>query len=111
VNSLLERADVSALINKHTELFTPALQKVMGDQNYGTWWDCVAEHLVRLGEIRIAERSRDSSLAMKLRVEYIDNKKFIFLPDLERKIKEYVSSKKYKSFFSFLPELIGVFQE
>lgn len=111
VNPPLERADITALVDRHAELFTPALQKVMREQNYGTWWDCVAEHLVRLGEIRIAERNGDSSLAVKLRVENIDNKKFIFLPDLERKVKEYESSKKYKSFFSFLPELIEVFQK
>src|SRR5215204_4883912 len=111
VNSLLERADVSALINKHTELFTPALQKVMGDQNYGTWWDCVAEHLVRLGEIRIAERSRDSILATKLRFENIEKKKFIFLPELEEKVKQYESNKMYKSFLSYLPELINTLEQ
>ena len=111
VNPLLESDKFTELLNKYEQLFTPALQKVMQNQNYGTWWDCVAEHLVRLGEIRIAERSGDSLLASNLRREYIQNKKFIFLPELENKIKEYESDKKYKSFLSYMPELLTVFQQ
>jgi hypothetical protein len=111
VNPLLERADVTEFLNKYEQLFTQALRKVMEKQNYGTWWDCVAEHLVRLGEIRIAERSGESLLASNLRSEYIQNKKFIFLPELEIKIKEYESDRKYQSFLSFLPELLTVFQQ
>jgi hypothetical protein len=111
VNPLLERADIAALLANHKNLFTPSLQKVMEDQNYGTWWDCVAEHFVRLGEIRIAERSGDSLLAVKLRDEYTEKLKFIFLPELERKIKAYEADKKYKSFSSYLPELIKVFEQ
>jgi Domain of unknown function (DUF4932) len=111
VNPLLERADITELLNRREQLFTPALRKVMENQNYGTWWDCVAEHLVRLGEIRIAERSGDSLLAKNLRGENIQNKKFIFLPELERKVREFESDKKYKSFLSFLPKLLTVFQQ
>jgi hypothetical protein len=83
----------------------------MQKQNYGTWWDCVAEHLVRLGEIRIAERSRDSLLANRLRVENIEKNKFIFLPELEEKIQVYEANKKYDSFLSYLPELITTFEQ
>ena len=111
VNPLLETPEITALLDNYKNLFTPSLQKVMEDQNYGTWWDCVAEHFVRLGEIRITERSGDSLVAAKLRSEYIENKKFIFLPELERKIKEYESDKKYKSFASYVPTLIKVFEQ
>ena len=111
VNPLLERADITELLNKYEKLFTRAFEKVMGDQNYGTWWDCVAEHLVRLGEIRIADRSGDSILATKLRFENIEKKRFIFLPELEEKVKQYESNKMYKSFLSYLPELINTLEQ
>lgn len=109
VNPLLEKVVITELINKYEGLFTPKLRNVMENQNYGTWWDCVAEHFVRLGEIRIAERSGDISLSANLRLEYTDNKKFIFLPELEQRIKEYESNTKYQTFDNYLPDLIKTF--
>ncbi len=110
VNPILEKSDITELLGKYENLFTPSLQKVMENQNYGTWWDCVAEHLVRLGEIRIAERSDETLLSKNLREEYIKSRKFIFLPELEQKIKEYETSDKYATFESYIPILMTTFE-
>lgn len=107
VNSLLEKEEMSILIARNERLFTPALQKAMEPQNYETWWDCMAEHLVRLGEIRIAERSGDIAGAENLRREYTDEKKFIFLPELEEQSKRYEATDPTTTFEAYLPQIIS----
>ncbi len=76
---------------------------------YGDYETCVAEHLVRLGEIETAKIQKDTEKAKKLEEYHLKNN-FIFLPQLEVKIKEYNSNRaKYKTFGDFVPKLLEVF--
>jgi hypothetical protein len=84
----------------------------MSEQAYRNWWTCVTEHIVRLGEIRIAIAMNDSLTAEKIRTENIEQNKFIYLPYLEGKIIEYENNRdKYHSFSDFFPELITTFSQ
>jgi len=84
----------------------------MDEQAYDNWNTCVIEHIVRLGEIRIAYVLNDSTSANKIRKEYIDTNKFIYIPNLEKKILEYENNRtKYKTFSDFFPTLIEAFAE
>lgn len=99
----------TAEINRYSYLFTDSLRKVMEAQDIYSWFVCITEHLVRLGEIRIAEQMHDTVQARWLRDLHIKTCKFIFIPALEEKIKVYESNrKKYRTFADFLPELLKV---
>lgn len=77
---------------------------------YGDYQTCVAEHLVRLGEIQTARIQKDPERAQRLEDYHLKNN-FIFLPQLEEKIKEYNSNrKKYKTFGDFVPQLLDIFE-
>ncbi|WP_167459721.1 DUF4932 domain-containing protein [Chryseobacterium arthrosphaerae] len=77
---------------------------------YGDYQTCVAEHLVRLGEIETAKIQKDAERAEKLKEYHLKNN-FIFLPQLEEKLTEYKSNrKKYKTFGDFVPQLLDVFE-
>ena len=106
VNTILHKNENRILLNRYENLFTPELQNVMEAQNYDNWFDCIAEHLVRLGEIRLAERSGNEKWAEELRKYHIKELNFIFLPQFEAKIKEYEQNDSFKSFEKFLPNLL-----
>ncbi|WP_345988635.1 DUF4932 domain-containing protein [Chryseobacterium sp. Chry.R1] len=99
-------------LNMFKDLFEKSnLKEIMtktgGVADYQT---CVVEHLVRLGEIETAIIQNDLERAKKLEAYHLKNH-FIFLPQLERKIKEYnANRKKYKKFGDFVPELLKVFE-
>lgn len=77
---------------------------------YGDYQTCVAEHLVRLGEIETARIQKDQERVKRLREYHLKNN-FIFIPLLEEKVKEYNSNrKKYKTFGAFAPKLLEVFE-
>lgn len=83
------------------------MTKTSGVADYQT---CVVEHLVRLGEIQTAKIQNDTERAKKLESYHLNNY-FIFLPQLEEKIKEYDANRtQYKTFGDFVPELIKVFE-
>ncbi len=77
---------------------------------YGDYQTCVAEHLVRLGEIETARIQKDQERQKRLQEYHLKNN-FIFLPLLEERIKEYNSNrKKYRTFGDFVPQLLEVFE-
>ncbi|MEJ5103846.1 MULTISPECIES: DUF4932 domain-containing protein [Chryseobacterium] len=77
---------------------------------YGDYQTCVAEHLVRLGEIETAKIQKDFERAEKLKEYHLKNN-FIFIPLLEEKLKDYNSNrKKYKKFGDFVPQLLEIFE-
>ncbi len=108
VNTILVKKDNEIFLDKYMNLFTPELQKAMEAQNYDNWFDCIAEHIVRLGEIRLAERSGNKKWANELRKYHTQKLNFIFLPEFEAKIKEYEQDDSFKSFEQFLPNLLKV---
>jgi hypothetical protein len=101
---------IVAKTNTSAALFSGDWVNDMGKQGYRAWDVCVNEHVVRLGEIRIAEKMGDKDRANRLRNSYIKNKKFVIIPLLEKKVVEYENNpQKYPTFRAFLPELLAVF--
>ena len=97
-------------IEHDTALFTPALRRVMEPNYIESWWVCVVEHLVRLGEIRVALAMHNKPEATRLRNLHIKQFGFILLPLLEQKIEYYEANRdKYPDFQSFLPEIFSLF--
>jgi hypothetical protein len=99
-------------LDKFKDLFEKSnLKEIMTKTNgVADYQTCVVEHLVRLGEIETAIIQNDLDRAARLESYHIKNY-FIFLPQLEEKIKEYnADRKKYKTFGDFVPELIKVFE-
>lgn len=108
VNTILSKEENEKILNQYSHLFIDELKDVMLKQNYDNWFDCLAEHIVRLGEIRLAERSGDKAWANDLRNYHTTDLNFVFLPEFEKKIQEYEKDKSYKTFEDFLPELLSV---
>lgn len=97
---------------RDSALFTPALQRALEPSYIGNWKTCVIEHLVRLGEIRVAVAMQDNAEAERLRQTHIRESHFVLLPLLEEKIREYEQHRdRYKTFADFLPELLTVFHQ
>lgn len=91
---------------KDTALFTPLLAKKLEKSYIENWEVCVIEHLVRLGEIRIAKAIGDKVEEARIRKLHTSEFGFVLLPLLEKKITEYESNRsKYPDFKSFLPEI------
>jgi len=111
VNTILNKEENELLLNQYEYLFTKELKDVMLDQNYDNWFDCIAEHLVRLGEIRLAERSGNKKWADELRQYHTRELNFIFIPELEKKIIQYENDQRFENFEEFLPNLLEVLKD
>ena len=76
---------------------------------YGDWETVLEEHIVRAVEIRIWEVvMKNIEKANSLRIEYIDNKKFKYIPFIEEQLKVYEANKiEFTSFDVILPKLIS----
>lgn len=99
-------------LQKFKDLFEKSKLKeaMIKTGGYGDYQICVAEHLVRLGEIQTARIQKDPERAQRLEDYHLKNN-FIFLPQLEEKIKEYnANRKKYKTFGDFVPQLLEIFE-
>lgn len=99
-------------LTKFKDLFEKSKLKetMIKTGGYGDYQTCIAEHLVRLGEIQTAKIQNDAERAKKLEEYHLKNN-FIFLPQLEEKLKEYnANRKKYKTFGDFVPHLLEVFE-
>ena len=76
------------LIKSKDYLFEP-IKKDMKSQGYSNWKACVYEHFVRAGEIIIAENLEDYKTSERLKKDYIENRKFIYLPLILEQYKIY----------------------
>jgi hypothetical protein len=93
-------------IQHDTALFTSSLAKALEPSYIESWENCLIEHLVRLGEIRVAAAMGDEKEAMRLRKLHINGFKFALLPLLEKVIIGFENDRtKYPDFKSFLPEI------
>lgn len=107
VNSDVDK--FSARITRSDTLFTDTLKKVMASKGVASWQVYIIESLVRLGEIRVAERQHDKQRAELLRKYHTNQEHFIFLPLLESSLKTYEKNrKKYPTFSTFIPDLLDV---
>lgn len=99
-------------VRRDSALFTPALQHALDSSYIGDWKTCVIEHLVRLGEIRVAVAMQDKAAAERLRKMHVKMFHFVLLPLLEEKIRQYeLHRERYRTFADFLPELLTVFHQ
>lgn len=98
-----------AELKKYDTLFTPSLDSSMQEQGYNGWMSFVDELFVRTGHIRVAEKFSKAE-ADALRKVDMDEYKFVLVPEIEEKMKEYESNRdKYKNIDGFLPDLISTF--
>ncbi|MTI31512.1 DUF4932 domain-containing protein [Xanthovirga aplysinae] len=74
---------------KATEKLFHPIQEAMADQSYLDWETCLDEHFTRAGEIIIAENMENWKSAGFLRHEYIENRKFIYLPIILEELQKY----------------------
>lgn len=78
------------LISSTQVLFDP-IREVMSNQGYTVWKACVYEHFVRAGEIVIAQNLGRPVDAARLRSNYMQDRKFIYLPILLPELESYNS--------------------
>ncbi|WP_158826904.1 DUF4932 domain-containing protein [Mucilaginibacter lacusdianchii] len=105
VNPLLEK--YAQQIRADSGLFVKELSDTLAPLGIRDWYVCVTEHLVRLGEIRIAMSLNNTKEADRLRKLHIGEYHCVLLPLLEKQVARYeVNRTMYPTFESFLPELI-----
>ncbi len=106
INPVTELDEVRAIIEEYSYLFNP-IKDHMSRIAYREWSTCVTEHIVRLGEIRIAYAMNDSISAERIRIQNVEESKFIYLPFLEKTILEYEMNRDtYSTIDDFIPKLI-----
>lgn len=105
--ALNENKENVALINEIDYLFTDTLKNDMMNQGYIDWRTCFEEHLVRIGEIRIAERLGNNDFVRDYRLECINNRGYVYFDLIENLLSEYENNRfKYKNIEEFIPELV-----
>jgi len=83
------------------------IKKKMRNQAYGNWGTVLAEHLVRIGEIRIARQLGLKEASVGLYEDYYINRHFIYLPHFLKLIEtEYEDNAQYVTFADFIPRII-----
>lgn len=106
ITPFLEQEKWKVKIEETDSLFVPSLDSLMSKQGYGSWWSFVNEHIVRLGEIRVAKAMKIQSLD-KMRTYNINENGFVLIPEAEKIIVEYENNRNtYKDFQMFIPVLI-----
>lgn len=91
VNCYIDSLSAS-LINESAALFTP-IKGRMEEQAYNNWRACIAEHIVRAGEIVIAERMGNHQSVTALKKDYIGYRKFIYIPVIMEELNKYAANK------------------
>jgi len=109
VNPATEMSQNKELIQQYAYLYEP-IKSNMRELGYTTWWICVTEHIVRLGEVRLSNQMDTGTKTKKLRDHHVENKGFVYLPHLEECMLEYEHNRdQYPTFESFMPKLLRSF--
>ncbi len=96
-------------INQFSQLYEP-IRGRMSELAYFSWWNCAVEHIVRAGEIRIAVAMGQKESAKRLKLDYINNNQFIYLPKVIESIEIYEQNRvEFHSFDEYFPELLKTF--
>ncbi len=94
------------LIEVTKKLFDP-IQEEMSDQGYNTWRLCLSEHMVRAGEVVITRNLGNKKNAEELMTDYIENRKFIYLPLIIEDLDHYENSNE----MSYQDAALGIMQK
>lgn len=106
VTPFINTDSMRAEIAKTDSLYVPLLDSAMAKQGYNSWWGFVNEHLVRLGELRVAKALQTEDFE-EMRMYNIENSGFILLPEAEELVLEYENNRnRYPTFHDFIPVLI-----
>lgn len=87
VNPVIDEVPTD-LINRTENLFE-SIKLSMSDQGYNTWKVCINEHFVRAGEIFLWNKLGDFETSNRLKQEYINNRNFIFIPNILVELENY----------------------
>jgi hypothetical protein len=105
---LRETPEIIDQISSLDILFTRPLQANMRNQGYWDWNMCFEEHLVRLGELEIAEQMGNTAFVKEYRETCTKRRGFIYLNTLDELLQPYKSQRDtYPNFASYLPILIA----
>lgn len=105
--SLRENEEIMAMVNDIRFLFTDSLKVSMRAQGYTDWNMTFEEHLVRLGEITMAQRSGQNDFAEQYMATCIYERGFIYLGIIEQVFSIYENNRdEFSSIEDFIPVLI-----
>jgi hypothetical protein len=91
-NPVLDK--IPAKLISETAFRFDTIKAAMNDQGYTTWKACLYEHFVRAGEVIISASLGNNKDAAKLKAEYIEKRKFIYLPLIIGELERYSKSKR-----------------
>jgi hypothetical protein len=105
--ALKENKENIKLIDELEYLFSDSLKKDMLNQGYTDWRTCFEEHLVRIGEIKIAEQLGKMEFVSQYRKECINKRGFSYFELIENLFKDYENNRSiYRNIGEFVPELV-----
>ena len=109
VNSHLEPPNYQDIVQAFYALYEPITKTgKMGYQD----WACVAEHIIRACEVRVAYLSGRAQESERLQQDYVERFAFVHLPPIVEAMEDYERNReKYPSLADFVPDLMKVFGE
>ena len=97
-------------LNKYSSLFKP-IENKMKKQAYGSWENCIDEHLVRAATIRLINKYAGKEAAEKS-INYEKSNGFFYIEGLCKSLEIYENNRdKYRNLEAFFPELVKVFKD
>jgi hypothetical protein len=109
---LREDPDIIQNLDALEYLFTDSLETAMNAQGYTDWRMCFEEHLVRLGEVKIAELLGKDEFATTYLEECISKRGFIYMNILSNILGEYEENRaRYPTIADFMPTLLEKLKE
>ncbi len=107
INPIVEDPDLQSSVAGLEYLLAP-IRETMAGLGYRSWDVVLKEHLVRLGEIRIALAMGDAERAARLRSYHVHDRGFTYLPILEEAVGAFEEDREsFPTFREFLPFLLG----
>ncbi|MBO9658358.1 MAG: DUF4932 domain-containing protein [Chitinophagaceae bacterium] len=103
VNPVVDALPDSVIFSSRAK-FEP-IREAMNNQGYTTWKSCLSEHFVRAGEVMIAKRMDRTNAAANLLKDYMEKRKFIYLPVIIEMIETAIAGgRSYKDALSIAAE-------
>jgi len=105
--------EIEAFPSTRTSATSPLFKSIssaMESQGYNTWLACLSEHLVRAGEILIAEKLGNRASAERLQREFIEKRKFIYLPIALQQLRSYTANPR-DSYEKTIDRILSILEE